>query len=149
MKEDNEALQKVNKVNEHKLAQSVARFERLQKDISIKLQKEVEESTISKTKVMKYNGVIYLLHERKFLLNEQPVYKVGKTTCMNQRMRKYPKGSHLIFSLVCSNIHVTETKILELFRDNFKQRQDLGSEYFEGDMMSMVNNILPFFKTQT
>jgi hypothetical protein len=90
---------------------------------------------------MYFNGVIYLLKEREFIMSKTSVYKVGKTTCMSKRMSKYPKGSYLMFSHVCKDIHEAETKILELFDIDFEKRNDLGCEYFEGDMLAMIQVI--------
>lgn len=85
---------------------------------------------------------IYLLKEREFVNTKENVYKVGKTKQVNhKRLNQYPKGSILLLQIVCGNCDVNEKNICKLFRDKYTQRKDIGSEYFEGNYHSMINDI--------
>jgi hypothetical protein len=108
-----------------------------QKEVERKQKENKKEEDLNE----EFNGVIYLLQEREFVKNKTPVFKVGKTGCMKQRMSKYPKGSYLMFSHVCTNIHEAEKLILDVFKTKYTKRFDLGSEYFEGKVLEMTSDI--------
>lgn len=85
---------------------------------------------------------IYLIHEREFIQSFKPIYKVGKTRQSNlKRFTQYPKGSALIFQSVCDDCDRCEKEIIDTFKKNYKQRKDIGSEYYEGDYKSMLCDI--------
>ena len=85
---------------------------------------------------------IYLLQLREFVKTKENVYKVGRTTQENhKRFAQYPKGSVLLFQMICNDCVRIEKDVLEKFRQNFKQRKDLGNEYFEGDYRNMIDII--------
>jgi phage/plasmid-associated DNA primase len=89
-----------------------------------------------------YNEYIYLLQEREFIKTNEPVYKIGKTTQENTaRFNNYPKGSKLLFQIICNNCHNNEKEIKKSFIDKYKQRKDIGLEYFEGDYKAMIKDI--------
>jgi hypothetical protein len=89
---------------------------------------------------------VYLLIEREFILLNKSVYKIGKTKQSNfKRFNTYPKGSELLFYSACCNCSNIENKIIKLFLSKYKQRKDIGTEYFEGDykqMLKDMNNII-------
>ncbi len=81
---------------------------------------------------------VYLLQEREFIKLQENVYKLGKTKQENLcRFYQYPKGSRLIIQTSCYDCHKLEQQLLELFRTEFVQRTDIGSEYFEGNPIKM------------
>lgn len=85
---------------------------------------------------------IYLLQEREFTKTNELVYKIGMTKKVNhQRFNQYPKGSTLIHQSLCVNCNVVEKCLISIFKNKFKQRTDIGTEYFEGDYVSMVKII--------
>ena len=85
---------------------------------------------------------IYLLQEREFVKNGQPIYKIGKTKQPNQkRFSQYPKGSVLLFQRICHNCHQVEGQLIQRFKEVFKQHTDIGSEYFEGDSFAMMEHM--------
>ena len=68
---------------------------------------------------------IYLLQEREFIKTRENIYKIGKSKQKNlKRIQNYPNGTKLIIQLECENCDINES---------FKQRTDIGTEYFEGD----------------
>lgn len=92
---------------------------------------------------------IYLLQLREFVKTKENVYKVGRTTQENhKRFAQYPKGSVLLFQMICNDCVRIEKDVLEKFRQNFKQRKDLGNEYFEGDYKNMIDVIYLIVKEE-
>lgn len=89
----------------------------------------------------KMNGIIYLIYIREFLLQNIPIYKIGKTEDICARIKQYPKGSVLVYSCYSDDIKKSENEIIELFASKFKQRRDIGTESFEGDLKHMISFI--------
>jgi hypothetical protein len=82
---------------------------------------------------------VYIIHLRQFVDQKQPVYKVGMTKQKNfDRFKQYPKGSKVIAMSHCSNSRMVEAIMLSEFSQKYKVRHDHGSEYFEGDIYSML-----------
>ena len=92
---------------------------------------------------------IYLIQLREFVNNKTDVYKMGKSKQKNcKRVDQYPKGSKVFQVKICNDCDKMEKKLLEIFRNKFIQRKDIGSEYFEGDcrdMMREINEIIEKF----
>jgi hypothetical protein len=83
---------------------------------------------------------IYLLQVREFLGTN--IYKLGKTKKENLiRFNQYPKGSRLISQFDCENCDVCERTLIHLFSTKYIQRREYGTEYFEGDVVSMKDDI--------
>jgi hypothetical protein len=85
---------------------------------------------------------IYLLQEREFIKTKEHIYKVGMTKKENyERFNQYPKGSVLLFQMICNNCKNMEKLVLTKFKETFKQRKDIGNEYFEGEYKVMIDII--------
>ena len=85
---------------------------------------------------------IYLLQEREFIKTNENIYKIGKTKQKNNdRLKQYPKGSILLFQMICNSCDTSEKELIEKFKKKYKHREDIGSEYFEGDYNDMINII--------
>jgi len=85
---------------------------------------------------------IYLLQVREFVKTNENIYKVGMTKKENyERFNQYPKGSILLFQMICNNCNNIEKCVLKIFKEKFKQRKDIGNEYFEGDYREMIDII--------
>lgn len=85
---------------------------------------------------------IYLLQEREFYKTKEIIYKIGMTKKENfKRFNQYPKGSILLFQMICDDCKNIETQVIKLFKQKFKQRTDIGNEYFEGDYKNMIHII--------
>lgn len=76
-------------------------------------------------------GHIYLIKEREFIKTNEPILKLGKTKCVRNRMPAYPKDSLLYHLFYCENIDDAEKQLINHFKENFTQRIDIGTEYFE------------------
>jgi hypothetical protein len=84
-------------------------------------------------------GFLYMIREREFIRTNENIYKVGKTTQeIHKRLCKYPKKSELILVMKFDNCHKAEKDLLKLARSEFKQRRDIGIEYFEADEKSLM-----------
>jgi hypothetical protein len=99
---------------------------------------------MSSSIINSYN-YIYLLQEREFIKTNENIFKIGRSTQEHtKRFQQYPKGSRLILQIECINCKTTEKSILGIFRCKYKQRKDIGNEYFEGDYMQMMDDIYSF-----
>ena len=82
---------------------------------------------------------VYLLQEREFIKTKENIYKIGRSSrLIKERLKGYPKNSKLIFHKEVLNSRNIEKKIKTQFCEEFKQRKDIGSEYFEGDIIQMI-----------
>jgi hypothetical protein len=85
---------------------------------------------------------IYLLQLREFIKTKENIYKIGRTTQENyKRFHSYPKGSILLFQMICSNCKEMEKVLIKIFKNLFIQRKEIGTEYFEGDYQKMIDII--------
>ena len=88
------------------------------------------------------HSYIYLLREREFFRLNGNIYKIGKTEQEpNNRLAGYPKGSEVVLFMNVRDCHAIEGKIIYIFKNIFKQRTDIGTEYFEGDRDYMIKII--------
>jgi hypothetical protein len=93
---------------------------------------------------------IYLLQEREFIKTKEPIYKVGMTKKENhERFNQYPKGSVLLFQMICDDCKNIEKHVINIFKEKCIQRKDIGNEYFEGDYIIMIDNIYLTIKNET
>ena len=107
-----------------------------------KLCDEEEKSAITTSKAKKSTephkvGHIYLLIEREFIKTKEPIYKIGKTINVTNRMTQYPKGSNVIVIFTVSDIDKIEKDVIKKFDNLFKNRSDIGREYYEGNIEKM------------
>jgi len=85
---------------------------------------------------------IYLLQEREFIKTDELIYKLGKSKQSNlKRFKQYPKESNLLLQTSCEDCDKIEKELIRTFKLNFKHRNDIGHEYFEGDYKKMKNII--------
>lgn len=87
------------------------------------------------------SGHIYLLRLREHILAKKDIYKIGRTGKNVARFKGYPNGAKLIIMTPVINMNLVETQLIRLFKDNFIHRNDIGREYFEGDVNLMVELI--------
>lgn len=86
---------------------------------------------------------IYIIHVREFIRTKESIYKIGKTTQKNfNRFLQYPKGSKLLFYMNCIDCHKLEYEIKKLFKKNYKLKSEYGNEYFEGNYLNMIIDIV-------
>jgi hypothetical protein len=85
---------------------------------------------------------IYVLREREFIKTGEFIYKIGKSTKKPfKRFNQYPNGSKLEYMVSVSDCHSIETFLKAHFTTIFIQRRELGTEYFEGDLIKIIKEI--------
>ena len=85
---------------------------------------------------------IYLIHTREFYNLNKNIYKIGKTKQENlKRFNNYPKGSKLLFQIICNNCDVAEKELLKIFKLKYNLESYIGLEYFSGNYISMIQDI--------
>lgn len=88
---------------------------------------------------------IYVLQKRHAmeLLSVGPVYRVGVTDTIHQRVSEYPRGSKLLFCRVYKNGRKREASLHQHLRTKFKQRADFG---IEGNINEIIDQIIDFMR---
>ena len=90
---------------------------------------------------------IYLLQEREFIKTDENIYKIGKTKqTNNKRFNSYPKGSILLFQVICEDCDLMEIELIKLFDINFEKCKQIGNEYFKGSYYKMIDLIYNIVK---
>ena len=93
------------------------------------------------------SGYIYLFQTKEFVVTNQPIYKFGKTTKLNNgALEEHPVGTRVIFQIICDDCHVLEKKINSLFTVNYvpKKRNERG--YFRGNHNGMFEDMFMFYE---
>lgn len=92
---------------------------------------------------------IYMLIEREFINSKKNIYKIGKTKQEpHKRFYGYPKDTRIIYLREVTDCDKCETDILNLFKNKFKLKKEIGREYFEGNKNDMVNEIHNYLQTK-
>lgn len=86
-------------------------------------------------------GNLYLIHEREFIKTKEHVYKIGRAIDIRKRLLDYPNQSRLIFTMYTRKLDTVESELKKIFKQNFTQRKDIGTEYFEGNVHEMIQII--------
>jgi hypothetical protein len=97
-------------------------------------------TSMSSRNALQNTSYLYLIQEREFLHAGTDVVKAGRTSNLLQRMSQYPKSSVALcaFPVADADAAVAEAALLGALRQRFKARRDVGLEYFEGSVPSMV-----------
>jgi len=89
------------------------------------------------------SGFIYLIKEREFVKSCEQVYKIGKTAqTAGKRFSGYPKDSIIEIYLHVTDHNKCESDLIRIFDGLFKKRTDIGTEYYEGNRILMLNEII-------
>jgi hypothetical protein len=147
--------EKIQKIQNEKLKEEKQNKEKEQELEITKLKKELEiknniiQNSIQQTqpKEVQNGGHIYLIQEREFMNTKQDVYKIGRTKDINQRVKGYPKDSRLCYTRWTPNIEQYEKDLIDLFKMNFVNKKEIGSEYFEGNENLMIKQINEYYDT--
>jgi len=83
-------------------------------------------------------GHLYIVKIREFVKTEEDVYKVGRTFDIIKRFSSYPKGSKLLFIIPSDDPIKHENILLDKLRNEFKNRTDIGREYFQTDLSNLI-----------
>ena len=103
---------------------------------------DIIDDIIDDKKDDKNINYIYLLQEREFIKSNENIYKIGKSKQENlKRIINYPNGTKLLFQMSCNNCDYIESCLIKIFKKEFKNKKDIGYEYFEGDALDMIEVI--------
>ena len=88
-------------------------------------------------------GIVYLLVEREFIKTKEAIYKIGQSKHNNydRLIKSYPKGSQALLIWSVKDCVYMEKIIIEEFKKTYRQRKDIGREYFEGNPIDMARRI--------
>ena len=112
--------------------------EKADDDALIQIIQEYEaDFNAKKEEELSKEGIIYLLKTRESIRMNEDIYKIGRTKNMKNRLSQYPKGSEFITTMKVNDQRMCERVLLYTFKDKFKQREDMGNEYFEGNLDQM------------
>ena len=85
---------------------------------------------------------IYLIKLREHVNSNDNIYKIGKTKQPSlKRYNSYPKGSILLYHIICNDCNSCEKEIIKLFKNKYKAEINIGSEYFSGNYIDMIKDI--------
>jgi hypothetical protein len=85
---------------------------------------------------------IYIVQLREFIKSGEQIYKIGRTEQPNfKRFYQYPKGSIILFQMICNDSKKLEKKLIINFKKKYILRKDIGNEYFEGNFINMIDDI--------
>lgn len=91
-------------------------------------------------------GHLYVIKEREFIKTNENIFKIGKTTSIKHRMPAYPKDSRVYLIVFCPwDIHIAEKELIAHFDSIYKNRDDIGREYYEipsGDHIPLIREFL-------
>lgn len=135
-------------INNH-LIKSDAEIKTLQEqNKQLQLQVEAFKAQANNVKLPLVDEVdeyIYVIQERIAMELLIPVYKVGVTAEIHRRSGQYAKGSRLIFCRVFRNARDREKALHKHLQSKFKPRSDFGSEYIEGCIDDIMDEIQLYF----
>ena len=108
-------------------------------DIVNGLQSTMDQTQGEYRQIDKENGgCLYIIQTRESIRLEENVYKIGKTCDIQKRLNSYPKGSSLYKMIKVSDRHLAEKLVLREFRQKFIKREEMGNEYFQGNLQEMM-----------
>lgn len=92
---------------------------------------------------------IYIIREREFVRLNEPIYKIGRTVNIHNRMNAYPKDSEIYLFEPVTNSVWYERELLRLFsntysRGRLRSGEIIGKEYFVGDVNDMILHVRQF-----
>lgn len=79
--------------------------------------------------------------------NSNTLYKIGRTSRpFMERLKEYKnKDPSIVFVIECADSNKVESDLIKIFRNLFKHRTDVGTEYFDGDVDSMKKVLSSYF----
>lgn len=88
------------------------------------------------------SGYIYAIHVREFIRTHENIIKIGRTEDIIQRFGDYPKGSRLLYTIYVSDQRQAEYNLIISMRQHFINRRDIGREYFQGNITTMIQHMM-------
>ena len=87
------------------------------------------------------SGYVYVVKLREHIGMGAPVYKIGQTKDVTQRMSDYPSGSALLLTCQTRDRVSCERRMIRSLLVSQSRRMDLGNEYFEGDIGEILMTV--------
>lgn len=85
---------------------------------------------------------VYLIRLRRFVVDGANVIKYGRSSTLHQRLRKYPKGSNVLWcKKVTDSVRMEEHIHHYLLNAGYENVVDFGKEYFRVNLDSIVQEI--------
>jgi hypothetical protein len=83
-------------------------------------------------------GIVYIIQLPQH--HGSNIFKFGRSKNLTtQRFQSYPVGTNIFFICACSDCVTGEEELLNMMKKNFTHRTNIGSEFFEGDVIEMIN----------
>lgn len=137
LKKENKILKDNLKAMQRKIFEmSYNDYETINEDLQKENQQLKQELEECKAKIGK-QGYNYIVHTRESQRTNENVFKIGRTKCIEKRLKQYPKGTKLVHLRNSKDDICSESILKRKFLTHFKQRSEYGSEYFEGDLSDM------------
>lgn len=95
---------------------------------------------------------IYLIREREFSYLNKPIYKLGRTNNIKNRMNSYPKDSDVYLVEPVSDSVSIEKALIEIFEERYQRATTedgvttIGNEYFVGNLDEMIYIIRTYIR---
>ena len=90
---------------------------------------------------------LYLIHTREFISTNKEIYKIGRSSNIENRVRNYPNGSKILLAIISRNSIQCKKNLIKQFKLTFTQKQFYGNEYFEGNKYEMIEIISNYIIT--
>ncbi len=88
------------------------------------------------------SGYVYAVKLREHINMAAPVYKIGQSKDVTQRMAAdYPPGSALLLTCHTIDRMPCERTIIQRLIASQQRRMDLGNEYFEGTLGEILMTV--------
>jgi uncharacterized Fe-S cluster protein YjdI len=107
------------------------------------IQEDTNNDIISVKYDLNFEG-LYLIHIRECIVNNTNVYKIGRSNNIYARIHQYPNASIAYLVTQCPDSKKHEKELIKLFCSKYTQRKFYGEEYFEGDRLIMINDIIKY-----
>lgn len=94
---------------------------------------------------MNFQGeYVYVIQEREFVNSGEPVYKIGRSQCILKRMAQYPNESQVHMVVKVADAMLAEKYLIGQLKNyhDIVHRKNIGTEYFQGDLRTIMNTVL-------
>ena len=62
---------------------------------------------------------LYLIHTREFISTNKEIYKIGRSSNIENRVRNYPNGSKILLAIISRNSIQCEKDLIKKFKLTF------------------------------
>ncbi len=94
-------------------------------------------------------GIFYFIWKYENIVKNEKIYKFGVSERYHdpfKRFNQYKNGSEIIKYFMIQNLYENEQKIIELCKNKYKPSYNNGYEYFQGDLFTIMNEIIEIIK---